>query len=331
MGSSQTQSENKQTTPWGPQASALQTGFDAAGNALSKSSAAAANEPANYVASFDPALIGQFNNMLGYANKNNTNNLNTAGNEAATSGANASSAALSKLLGYDPTKLNNPQTLIDQANQYVAGQNIPAQVKSAMLNATQTARDVTLPGIEQHAAISGNTDSSRNDIQQGLVERGLAEQSNSLENSLTGQAYGQGLGLASANANANNQSQVTADNAAASGGNTGLYAGSGAVNSSITGQGNIFGIGENAGQGLTSAQQAILNNTAQKYQAGVNDPYAALTPYMKLVGSQLYGTNTTGTTTTTKDPGALDILSGVLGAAGGLASGGADLGWKPFA
>lgn len=139
MGSSQQTQQQSSTTPWAPQGAALQTGFDAAGKALTQSQAASANAPTNYTAQFDPALIGQFNNMLGYANSNNTNGLNNAGNTSATNGSNASSAALSQLLGYNPNTANNPQTLIDQANQYVAGQNIPDQVKAAMQSGVETA------------------------------------------------------------------------------------------------------------------------------------------------------------------------------------------------
>jgi hypothetical protein len=330
MGSSNTQTENKSTTPWAPQASALQNGFNAASGALSQSQAAAANAPTNYVAQFDPALIGQFQNMLNYANSNNTGALNGAGNTAATSGANASSAALSQLLGYDPTKMNNPQTLIDQANQYVAGQNIPAQVKAAMQQATEQARDVTMPGIAQGAAVSGNSDSSRRGIAEGLVQRGLAEQSANLSNSLAGQAFGQGLGLASNNANANNQAALSAASNAANAGNSALNAGSNAISNAISGQGALFGMGSNAGQGLTAAQQAQLDNQQAQYQAGINNPYASLAPYMQLVGSQLYGSNTTGTTEKQENPGALAIIGGLLGGAGSAASGLGKLGWKPF-
>ena len=330
MGSSQTQQENKSTTPWAPQSAALQTGFDAAGNALQKSQAASANAPTDYTAQFNPALIGQFNNMLGYANNNNTGALSNAGNSAATNGANASATGLSQLTGYDPTKYNNPSSLIDTANQYVAGQNIPGQVKAAMQGATETARDVQLPQIAQNATIGGNTDSSRTGIAEGLVQRGLAEQSANLNNSLTGQAFGQGLQLASNNANNNNQLQLGAATNAANAGNSSVYAGTGAVNGAINGQGTLFGIGSNAGQGLTAANQAQLDNQNQQYQAGVNNPYAALTPYMKLVGSQLYGSNSNGTTTTQNDPGVAGILGGLLGAAGSAASGAGGLGWKPF-
>ena len=331
MGSTQTTQQQSSTTPWAPQAAALQTGFDAAGKALTQSQAAAANgAPTNYTAAFDPALIGQFQSMINYANNNNTGALSNAGNTAATSGANASSAALTQLLGYDPTKLNNSQSLIDQANSYVAGQNIPAQVKSAMQNATETARDVTLPGIGQNAALSGNASSSRRGIAEGLVQRGLAEQSANLENALTGQAFGQGLSLASSNANANNQAALAAATGAANAGTGALSAGSGAVNNAIEGQGDLFGIGSNAGQGLTAAKQAELDNQLQRYQAGVNNPYASLIPYMHLVGSQMYGSNSTGTATQQSDPGALGIVGGLLGGAGSIFGGLGGLGWQPF-
>jgi hypothetical protein len=331
MGSSTTKQEQSSTTPWGPQSAALQTGFDAAGKALTQSQAAAANgAPKDYTAQFDPALIGQFNNMLGYANNTNTGALNSAGNTAATSGAAASSGALSKLLGFDPTAQNNPSALISQAQQYVAGQNIPDQVKAAMQGATETARDVTMPGIAQNAATSGNSDSSRRGIAEGLVQRGLAEQSANLNNSLSGQAFAQGLGLASNNANANNQGALTAALGAANGGNASLNSGANAIGGAINGQGTLFGIGSNAGQGLTAAQQADLTNQNQQYQAGINNPYAALMPYMKLVGSQLYGSNSTGSSTTQNDPGALGIIGGLLGAAGSAAGGLGGMGWKPF-
>lgn len=335
MGSSTSQNQQQQssTTPWAPQAGALQTGFDAAGNALSQSQAATAGKaPTDYTAQFDPALLNTFRSMLGYSNSNNTGALNSAGNSAATSGAGASSAGLSQLLGYDPTKYNNPSSLIDTANQYVAGQNIPAQVKAAMQGATETARDVTMPGIEQNAALGGNTDSSRTGIAQGLVQRGLAEQSANLQNSLTGQAFGQGLNLASNNANANNAGSLTAATNAANGGNSALNAGTGAVGGAINGQGSLYGLGENAGQGLTAAQQAQLTNQLQQFQGAANNPYASLAPYMQLVGSQMYGSNSsgTGTSTTQQNPGALSIIGGLLGGAGGLASGLGGMGWNPF-
>jgi hypothetical protein len=277
---------------WAPQVNALTTAFNQAGGALTNAQSAMA--PTGTMA----ALLG--NGTL----SNNGVNLSN-------SGANASSAALSKLLGYDPTTLNNPQTLIDQANQYVAGQNIPAQVRAAMQGGMETARDVTLPGIAQNAATSGNTDSSRNGIAQGLVERGLAEQSANLQNSLAGQAYGTGLQLASNNANANNQGKLVADNAAAGQGTNAANTGSNVYSGSL----NNTGMANNINQG--------------NYSNDVNNAYAALQQYMNLIGNRNWGmtTNTNGTvqssgtstqnTQTQNNPGLLSNIStgiGLLGA-----------------
>lgn len=162
------------------------------------------------------------------------------------------------------------------------------------------------------------------------MQRGLAEQASNLQNSQSGQAFGTGLQLASNNANANNQASLTAATNAANAGTCALHAGTNAVTGAINGQGSLFGIGENAGQGLTAAQQANLTNQQQQYQAGINNPYASLLPYMQLVGSQMYGSNSTGTTTNQNDPGALGIIGGLLGAGGGLMGGLGGMGWKPF-
>jgi hypothetical protein len=51
---------------------------------------------------------------------------------------------------------------------------------------------------------------------------------------------------------------------------------------------------------------------------------------MSLVGSQMYGSNSTGSTTQENDPGALGIIGGLLGGAGSLMGGFGGMGYKPF-
>src|SRR5207244_3688458 len=87
-----------------------------------------------------------------------------------TAGTDATTGALSGLGQYDPTKLNNTDAITAAAGKYADGQNIDAQVNDAMLNARQTARDVTLPQIEQPAAITGTRHTSRT----GLAGTGAA-------------------------------------------------------------------------------------------------------------------------------------------------------------
>jgi hypothetical protein len=192
MSSETTKNSSSQTTPWAPQAGALTDIFNNAANAYGTASQATA--PTNFTAQFTPDQLATFKSMLGYANGNTTPaNQAAAGGALTNAGVTGATGALTGLAGYDPTKLNNPGALIDQANQYASGQNIDAEVANSMLPALQQARDVTLPGIEQNAATSGNTNSSRTGIADGLVQRGLAEQATNLGATLRNQAFTNGL------------------------------------------------------------------------------------------------------------------------------------------
>lgn len=322
------QQSQSTTSPWAPQASALTSAFSNAQNAYGQASQAVA--PTNYTAQFTPDQLATFHDMLGYSNGTNTGNLNTSGNANVTNGTNATGGALSGLASYNPAAANNPAALENAASSYVAGQNIPAEVQAAMLSGEQTARNVTLPGIVQNANISGNADSSRTGIAQGLVEQGLAEQAGALSGQLGSQAYQHGLDLASSNANANNTNSLAALTNEGNIGNTATNTGTNAVSSGINDQGSLYSLGENAGQGEQAANQANLTNQLQQYQHAVQDPYAALNGLMQIIGSNNWGAQQQGTSTTTTTPSAFSVIGGLLGSAGGMASGLGDLGWQPF-
>lgn len=315
--STQTTNVQSSTSPWGPQAAALTDAFQKAQTAYTTSSQAQA--PTNFTAQFTPDQLATFQQMLGYANGNTTPATTSAtGTTLQNAGADATSGALSGLSAYDPTKLNNTQSLIDSANQYVAGQDIDSQVNNAMLNARQTARDVTLPGIEQNAALSGNTNSSRTGIADGLVERGLAEQAANLGASLRSDAFKNGLTLASTNANANNVASLGALSGAASAGTNAANSGVNASTAGINQQTGLFNLANAAGTGEQSANQADLTNQNQQYQSGVNSPYASLQQLMNIIGSQKWGSETTGTQETKTNPSLFSTIAGLLGTAGSL-------------
>jgi hypothetical protein len=179
-----------------------------------------------------------------------------------------------------------------------------------MQGAKETVRDVTLPGISQNAAISNNSSSSRAGIAEGLVQRGLAEQQANLQNSLTGQAFNNGLTLASNNANANNQAALSAATSAAG-------QGSNAVNT-----------GQNAYSGALNNTGTANNINQGNYNNNVSNAYAALQQYMNLIGGTNWGTTTntsgnsqtqgTGTSQTQSDPGLLSNIGSGIGLLGAL-------------
>jgi hypothetical protein len=327
--STQEKQSTQQTSPWGPQAGALTSAFANAQDAYGKASTATA--PTDFVAGMTPEQLSNFRNAIGYANGNTQPEQNAATGAALSSaGTAASTGALSGLSSFDPTKANNPAALIEAANKYASGQDIDSQVNNAMLNARQTARDVTLPGIEQNAALTGNTNSSRTGIAQGLVERGLAQQSTDLGASLRSKAFSDGLTLASNNAQQNNAQSLGALSTAASAGTNAANSGVAAGSQSIADKNSLLGIANDGGAGLQGSNQLTLDNLLKQYQSSVSSPYDALNGLMGIIGSNNWGSNSTGTETTTKTPSAYEIIGGLLGAGGSLASGAGSLGWRPF-
>lgn len=306
--------------PWAPQAAALTTAFNGANGALTQAQGATA--PTDFTAQMDPAAIAAFNQMVQQGS-----NLGVSNQQAATGATlqNAGTAgvtgALSGLGNYNAATATAPGTISDAATQYMQGQNIPAQVKAAMQGATEQARDVTMPGIEMNAANTGNTNSSRTGIADGLVQRGLAEQSANLNSSLSGTAYAHGLDLASANANAANTANLGALTSAGSIGNTAANTGVNAGSASVANQGALTGEAAAGGAGLTQNAQNTLTNQLQQYQSQTSAPFDALKQYMGIVGNQSWGNSTTGNSTTTSTPSAWDTISGLMSSGGKLAQG----------
>jgi hypothetical protein len=329
MSSQQDQHQTTVSTPWAPQQAALTNAFTQAGNALTQAQGATA--PTDYTAQFTPAQLATFQQMLGYANGNSLpGTQGTAGATNIGTGTAANSGALSGFQNFDPTSALSTPNVLSTAQAYMSGQDIPAQVRAAMQQGVETARDTTLPGIEQSAATSGNTDSSRTGVAQGIVQRGLAENAQNLTGALTNQAWNNAITSALSTGNSTNAATLqklqdlgVLGSSASSAGNTG-------IDSSINNQGSLFNIGENAGQGQQAANQANLTNQLQQYQAGITDPFAPINNYMGIIGTNNWGGTSTTDGTTTTTPSALSVIGGLLGTAGQAAGMAGGLGWKPL-
>lgn len=316
--SRQTTTSSQQTSPWAPQAGALTQAMNEA-QSIYGQTAGSTSAPENFVEGFNPDQLATFRKMIGYGNNATAADQNAAAGASLTNmGVDATRGALSGFGSFDPNATNNPDALVSAANKYVAGQDIDSQVNNAMLNARQTAQDVTLPGINQNAARTGNTNSSRTGIAEGLVERGLAQQATDLGASLRSKAFSDGLTLASNNAQANNTSKLAALSGQAGAGTSAADLGRGALSGSIDDMIKQFGAAAAGGEGLRSADQANLDNQLKQYESSVNAPWANLRNYMDIIGSQVYGTNSNGTSTQTSTPSAWQVIGGLMGGAGSL-------------
>lgn len=260
--------------------------------------------------------------MLGYGtgNDNIPASSAAAGSALSSAGANATTTGLNDLAGFTPQ--GGTQSNIDAANAYVAGQNIPAQVKADMLGANQEASDETLPQIARNAAATGNVNSSRSAIEQGIVERGLAQQAGGLGAQLQANAYNTGLNLAEQNSEATNNALLNKMTGLTSGGSTAGYIGTNANTGAVGQAGGLFNIANSGIQGEYQAAQAPLTNQEQQYEAQTNDPFAALNNFYNIIGNRSWGGTTTGSssTTQTNTPSTLSTIGGILGGVGGFFS-----------
>lgn len=312
MGDShQTQNSSSSSAPWDPQAAALQGAFSNAQNAYAKSSTATA--PNNFTAGMTPDQLANFSSMIGYGSgaPSTGSAVSSAGFGNLNTGSGAAAGALNTLGAFNPSATNNIGTAVDGAKTFANGLDINGAVKNAMLPAMQEMRDVTLPGMESAAAGSGNINSSRTGIAEGLAERGLAEQASGLASSMYNNAYNTGAGIAATQANQNNNANLSAATSQGYLGSNLAANGAAQVGSGINDAGNLFTLAAQGGAGQQQNNQLGLTNDLQKYEANVNSPYDALNGLMQIIGSRSWGSNSTGTQTTTTSPSPLQMIGGI--------------------
>lgn len=310
-----------------PQSAALTTAMNGATNVYGSNASNSPSAPTNFTAGMTPDQLSVFSQMLGTgqgALGGATAGTN-AGSGMTTAGAAGATGALSALMGYDPTAINNVNATVQGGLAYANNQDIAGAVRAAMQPAMETARDVTLPGITSGAAGTGNINSNRPDIASGIVQRGLGETAANDYTSLYNNAFNTGAQLTSNQNTSNNSAKLGALSAALSGGTSLATGGAGVANTGASTLGDLYNMMTTGAAGPQQAQQLDLQNQLQQYQGANSLPYTNLQNLMNIVGTQSWGTNTNSTQTQT--PSAMQTIAGLMSAAGGLiGSGGGVLG-----
>lgn len=317
---------------WSPQANVLQNIFGQVPGALSQSQSA--QLPSDFTAQMTPDQLALGQSELGSANSNigAANGLIGTSSPYVSQGLGGAGSALSSLLGFNPSSTNNMNAVNNVANQYVQGQNIPAQVQQAMAGANQEADEVQLPGVNQQMTASGNQNSSRNALSQGLVQSNLANTAANMGSSMEGQAYAQGSQLGENMLANNNSMDLQGLNSALSGGlnlgNSGIYG----MNGGISALNSLYGLGSTGAGVAQQNNQLGLQNALQQYTYGEAAPFAPLSSAMQVAGTTNWGpvTATSGTSNSTaaqqgnsetesQNPlAALSAIGGLMGSLGGI-------------
>ena len=184
-----TKADDSSTTPWAPQQGYLLGAFSDANN-LYNQSMATGPYTGNYVAAPTQDQYDQYGNLINYANGAGAGTVSSLANNGASmygAGAGGVDGALSNLTtqaSTDPTA-----NAISDAQKYEPGFDIPGSVQAAMQSANTEAADSTLPNLYRGADATGNINSDRTAIADGVVRGQLANTAAGLSAQMQNNTY----------------------------------------------------------------------------------------------------------------------------------------------
>ena len=303
--------------PWAPQGDALKSIFNSAG-ALYESKAGTPWYTGDLYANMDPTTAQAIQSMLQYSQgqgASSANKLTSTGAQltdpAALQGAigNYASAASA-----DPTEAN-----IKAATAYANNPAVDGMIDAASRDVTRNLYESAIPGIDRSASASGNINSSRAGVAQGIAMRGAQDQIGDISANIRGAAYHKGLSLAEG---------ARSTNLSALGQTAGLYGSALGQGASALQAGNSLAMG-NMGSAIDASQlyqkdaQGQLDADFQTWQGNDTRAQDLLDNYYKVIGANNWG----GTQTSTQKSSG-SILGSVLGVGSMLAGFGAFGGGK---
>lgn len=315
-----TQTTNTDMGPWKVQTPYLQDTFQEAQDLYNQNKGTKGYQ-GDFVAQMDQNqknLLGQGINFFQNTGINQGNFLMDQGNPLITQGNQGALNATGGLYGLatgDATGNN-----INAAQRYASGLNLDALTDAATYGARRQAAEQVVPNMYRQNAATGNINSDRAALAQGVVERGLAENAQNIRTQLGADAYNTGLGLAQRDA-----AQRASDFA-----NAGqLYGtlaqqGRGLAESGYNTVGQSYNTAADYGSVLQQDRQMGLDNAQQRIAYDEQRPFDLLNKYYGIVGANNWGQQGTQTTIGTQKntPSGLQIAGGVISSIGSLFGGG---------
>lgn len=319
-----TQSATSTSAPsWGPQVGALTQAFQGAQNAYAKQ-LGMGDYTGDYIAAPNATQYGAIDQATNFAQGNAANVGNNQINQGLGllsnygTGTNAANAL------YNFGSASQTQNTLNTANQFANNPMLQQMTDAATFAGNRNAAENDIPNIYRGAAASGNLNSDRAALAQGVVQRGLGENAQNIYANLAGNAWNQGLGAAQTQ----NQQQLGAlSNAGSLGASLG-GAGSGMMSQGINDQANLSNLYSGAGSALNSLNQSFLDNSLAKYRGSIDNTWDPVNRLYGIAGANNWGSTTNSTSNSTSinpvanqpsSPGALSYLGAGLGMAGSLA------------
>lgn len=271
------------------------------------------------LAKFRPEQLANFQNMLGFANTDQTpNKMGAVGDALTGAGVPGSTNAISKLGAFSPT--GGVDANVANATKYANNPAMDGMVDAAMRDARRSVYEGALPASARSSAMSGNVLSSKRALREGVIERGLAEKTADVSAGLRGDAFDRGLALSESGRQFDNSAVM--DALAKSGALAGdaTKTGVASIDQALAQRGSLFDMAGAAGAGLREGDQAVLDAARIGTEYGNQNTWDNLARFYSIIGDKSWGgTQTTaGTARKEEDPGVLAKVAAGLGAAGQL-------------
>jgi hypothetical protein len=228
----------------------------------------------------------------------------------------------SSMLGFGQQFGNNAQSVFDQAgtdqtqnflksaNDYANSPYADSMIDAASRDTVRNLNENQLPALNLAAAGSGNTNSTRTGVAQGIAERGASDRLADISSSIRSNLFNTGLSTA--------QSQYNTQQALRSNVNqqlgTAYGQGVGSLTAAQQANGNNFDQLTGAGNIYQTNDQANLDANKAAYTEGQNTNLDLLQKYMSIINGKYGGTGVAGQVSS-------PVSSGIQGALGGAASG----------
>lgn len=317
--SKKTTTTNTTTEPWSVQKPYLETGFSEAQNALDNALAMGPYQGDLYARMNDTQRQGLAMGTDWASNGGASLQDLYFGNamDMANTGAQGMTSVAQGLQNWSPT--GGVGQNIENAGMYAANPYIDGAIDAASRDVTRNLTESVLPGINRAAVSSGNVNSSRTGVAEGIALRGAQDRIGDIAAGMRMNAYDRGLGMSEAARIADNQQRLNAQTAAG-----GLYGNvyQGGMSAGQAAQGQAMSNANafvTAGNAYQQNDQNILNEAYQKYDMQQNQPFDALQRYWNIVGSNNWGQNSTSTSTTKGSSGG-GVGGAIQGALGGFTS-----------
>lgn len=313
-GSSKTTTSSNTQSPWAGQSPYLLDAFSRAQGAMGQASATP-QYSGDITAQDSPYHLGALGNSLNLATGQGGQVINGLLNNGSAQFGEGQSGVGSAMTGMLSSAFgNSPQNNISGAQQYAAGENIPAMVAAATYGANRNAAENTLPTLYRGADLTNNLNSDRTALAQGVVQRGLSENAQNIGAQLQNDAYKNGLNLSEQD----NAQRLQALSQAGSLGANQTQQGNSAIGAAGYQIPGITNAAEQAGAGLTANAQAGDTNALQKYQLSQSAPFSALQQYMNIIGNRSWGGSSTGVSKSQDSPSGMSTAGSIMGGLGSL-------------